>query len=50
MHLESLRTHVGESSQNWIDRDKVNATERDQSSRSKRRWDKLKKWITPKKH
>jgi hypothetical protein len=36
MHLESL--DVGESSQNRIDRDEVDETERDQSSRPKSRW------------
>jgi hypothetical protein len=50
MYLESLGTHEGESSQNRIDRDEVDETEHDQSSRTKSRWDKLKKKITPKKH
>jgi hypothetical protein len=49
MHLESLVMHVGGISQNRIDHDEVDETERDQSSRPKSRWDKLKKRFTPKK-
>jgi hypothetical protein len=49
MHLESLVMHVGGISQNRIDHDEVDETERDLSSRPKSCCDKLKKRFTPKK-